>query len=159
MRCRSCASVKPGSSAGRAGSARGAASATPTIYCSRPIGAPHDGGPHFDDKRRRLLTPPRPQRRTMMAEISRVALFGKLNSLGYRAIEAATVFCKLRGNPYVELVHWVHQILQLQDSDLHRILKEYGVSASTLAKDLTAALDRLPRGATSVSDLSSHVEE
>ena len=34
-----------------------------------------------------------------MADISRVALFGKLNSLGYRAIEAATVFCKLRGNP------------------------------------------------------------
>ncbi len=29
-----------------------------------------------------------------MAEISRVALFGKLNSLGYKAIESATVFCK-----------------------------------------------------------------
>ena len=38
-----------------------------------------------------------------MSEISRVALFGKLNSLGYKAIEGATVFCKLRGNPYVEL--------------------------------------------------------
>jgi type VI secretion system protein VasG len=48
-----------------------------------------------------------------MAEISRVALFGKLNSVGYKAIESATVFCKLRGNPYVELVHWLHQILQL----------------------------------------------
>ena len=47
-----------------------------------------------------------------MSEISRVALFGKLNSLGYKAIESATVFCKLRGNPYVELVHWFHQILQ-----------------------------------------------
>lgn len=34
-----------------------------------------------------------------MAEISRVALFGKLNSLCYRAIESSTVFCKLRGNP------------------------------------------------------------
>ena len=51
-----------------------------------------------------------------MGEISRVALFGKLNSLGYKAIEGATVFCKMRGNPYVELVHWLHQILQLQDS-------------------------------------------
>ena len=27
-----------------------------------------------------------------MAEISRAALFGKLNTLGYKAIEAATVF-------------------------------------------------------------------
>jgi len=41
-----------------------------------------------------------------MTDISRVALFGKLNSLGYKAIESATVFCKMRGNPYVELVHW-----------------------------------------------------
>ena len=54
-----------------------------------------------------------------MGDISRVALFGKLNSLAYKAIESATVFCKLRGNPYVELVHWIHQILQQQNSDLH----------------------------------------
>ncbi|HZS84170.1 MAG TPA: type VI secretion system ATPase TssH [Stellaceae bacterium] len=94
-----------------------------------------------------------------MADISRVALFGKLNSLAYRAIEAATVFCKLRGNPYVELVHWIHQILQLQDSDLHRILKAFDINGAVLAKELTAALDRLPRGATAVSDLSAHVEE
>ena len=46
-----------------------------------------------------------------MTEISRTALFGKLNPIAYRAIEGATVFCKLRGNPYVELVHWLHQIL------------------------------------------------
>ncbi len=47
-----------------------------------------------------------------MLEISRAALFGKLNPLAYKAIEGATVFCKLRGNPYVELQHWLHQILQ-----------------------------------------------
>ncbi|VXB64194.1 type VI secretion system ATPase TssH [Massilia sp. 9I] len=94
-----------------------------------------------------------------MAEISRVALFGKLNSLCYRAIESSTVFCKLRGNPYVEMVHWMHQILQLQDSDLHRIIRHYELDGAVLARDLTAALDRLPRGATSVTDLSAQVEE
>ena len=47
-----------------------------------------------------------------MSDISRAALFGKLNSLAYKAVEGATVFCKLRGNPYVELVHWMHQVLQ-----------------------------------------------
>src|SRR5580698_5051044 len=94
-----------------------------------------------------------------MAEIKRAALFGKLNKLGFRAIESANVFCKLRGNPYVELVHWFHQVLQLQDSDLHRILKQANVDGAALAKELTASLDRLPRGATSISDLSAHVEE
>jgi type VI secretion system protein VasG len=93
-----------------------------------------------------------------MAEISRVALFGKLNSLGYKAIESATVFCKLRGNPYVELVHWLHQILQLPDSDLHRSIQHFNLNPSRVAKDFTEALDRLPRGATSISDLSSHVD-
>lgn len=94
-----------------------------------------------------------------MADISRTALFGKLNPVAYRAIEGATVFCKLRGNPYVELVHWLHQILQLQDSDLHRIVRHFALDPSKLARDTTAALDRLPRGATAISDLSSTVEE
>ncbi|NWE18148.1 type VI secretion system ATPase TssH [Pseudomonas sp. P7548] len=94
-----------------------------------------------------------------MADISRVALFGKLNSLCYRAIESSTVFCKMRGNPYVELVHWLQQILQLTDSDLLRLVRHYGIDPAVLARDLTAALDRLPRGSTSVTDLSSQVEE
>jgi type VI secretion system protein VasG len=94
----------------------------------------------------------------MMSEISRVALFGKLNPLAYKAVEGATVFCKLRGNPYVELVHWLQQILQSQDSDLHRIIRHYELDPSKLAADVTAALDRLPRGATSISDLSEYIE-
>ena len=93
-----------------------------------------------------------------MSEISRTALFGKLNSLAYKAIEGATVFCKLRGNPYVELVHWMQQILQSPDSDMHRIVRHFEIDSSRLARDVTEALDRLPRGATSISDLSAHVE-
>jgi type VI secretion system protein VasG len=93
-----------------------------------------------------------------MTEISRAALFGKLDALAYKAIESATVFCKLRGNPYVELEHWLFQILQNQDSDLHRIVQHYGIESAALAADLTRALDRLPRGATSITDLSAHLE-
>ncbi|MGW8392294.1 type VI secretion system ATPase TssH [Pseudoduganella sp. HUAS MS19] len=93
-----------------------------------------------------------------MGEISRIALFGKLNSLAYKAIEGATVLCKLRGNPYVELEHWIQQILQEQDSDLLRIVRHFELDASRLAADMTAALDRLPRGSTSISDLSMHIE-
>ncbi len=94
-----------------------------------------------------------------MTEISRVALFGKLNTVCYKGIEGATVFCKMRGNPYVELVHWLHQILQLQDSDLHKIIRQFNLDPSRLAKDFTEALDRLPRGSSSISDLSQHIED
>ncbi len=94
-----------------------------------------------------------------MAEISRVKLFGKLNRVCYKAVEGATVFCKLRGNPYVELVHWLSQLLQLPDSDIHRLIKHYGLDSSVIAKEVTDALDRLPRGSTAISDFSPHIEE
>ncbi len=94
-----------------------------------------------------------------MTEISRTALFGKLNNLAYKGIESATVFCKMRNNPYVELVHWLHQILQLPDSDLHRIIKKFEVNPSRLAQDFVGLLDRLPSGASSLSDFSIDVEE
>ncbi len=93
-----------------------------------------------------------------MAEIKRSTLFGKLNPLGYKSIEAATIFCKMRGNPYVETVHWLHQLLQQQDSDVLRIIKHFGLDASRVAADLVAALDRLPRGATAISDFSPNIE-
>src|SRR5271157_5691318 len=94
-----------------------------------------------------------------MVEISRATLFGKLNPLTYRAAEGATVFCKLRGNPYVELVHWLHQILNVQDSDLHRIIRHFRLDPSRLAADVTEALDRLPCGATAIQDFSPAIEE
>ena len=92
-----------------------------------------------------------------MSEISRVSLFGKLNATLYKAIEGATVAAKLRGNPYVELVHWLSQILQSDDSDVTRIVRHFELDTGILAKDVVAALDRLPRGATSISDLSAHI--
>ena len=94
-----------------------------------------------------------------MSEISRLALFGKLNRMTYQAVEGATVFCKLRGNPYVELVHWLHQILQNQNSDIHRIAEHFKFDPARLVADMQRALDALPRGASSIQDLSEHLED
>ncbi|KVU56936.1 ClpV1 family T6SS ATPase [Burkholderia ubonensis] len=94
-----------------------------------------------------------------MSDIGRVTLFGKLNPLLYETLEQATGFCRLRGNPYVELVHWLKQILQRPDGDLHRILRRFEVDAAALDRGIVAALDRLPRGAGSVSDLSAHIDD
>jgi type VI secretion system protein VasG len=94
-----------------------------------------------------------------MTDISRKNLFTRLSPLAYRALESATVFCKLRGNPYIEISHWIHQLVQLADSDLHRILREYEVEPSHFAADVVRSLDLLPRGATSISDISTYVDE
>jgi type VI secretion system protein VasG len=90
--------------------------------------------------------------------ISRQSLFGKLGPTLYRAIESATAFCKLRGNPYIELVHWLHQLLQLPDSDLHRIVRHCGIDRDALERDMAHSLAALPAGATSLSDFSHHIE-
>ena len=89
--------------------------------------------------------------------ISRRALFGKLDLTLFRAIESATAFAKLRGNPYVELTHWLHQLWQCADGDLQRICRHYKIDAPTLERDLAAALSALPAGATSLSDFSEHI--
>ncbi|MDR0564157.1 MAG: type VI secretion system ATPase TssH [Azoarcus sp.] len=93
-----------------------------------------------------------------MPRISRVALFGKLNPVLYKAIESATVFAKLRGNPKVELSHWLYQLLQLDDSDLHRIFRHYEIDGGKLAANLLAVLERLPNGALAIEDLSGDID-
>ncbi len=44
-------------------------------------------------------------------------------------------------------------------SDIHRIVRHFELDAARLAADVLAALDRLPRGATAISDFSPHIEE
>jgi type VI secretion system protein VasG len=90
--------------------------------------------------------------------VSRHALFGKLNPTLFKAVESATAFCKLRGNPYVELVHWINQIHLLPDSDWQRIIRHFSIDNATLDRDIAAALAALPAGAGSIIDFSHHIE-
>ena len=50
-------------------------------------------------------------------------------------------------------------MLQSADSDWHRVIKHYQLDMSALAKDLTTALDRLPRGATSISGIAENIAD
>ena len=93
-----------------------------------------------------------------MSEISRAVLFGKLDKLLFTSLESATAFCKLRGNPYVELVHWLHQLMQHQEGDLQQAIRHFSLDEEALTRDIVAALDRLPRGASAVADLSEHID-
>ncbi|WP_067703752.1 type VI secretion system ATPase TssH [Erwinia sp. ErVv1] len=93
-----------------------------------------------------------------MSEISRAVLFGKLDTLLFTSLESATAFCKLRGNPYVELVHWLHQLMQHQEGDIQQLIRYFSLDEDALTRDVVAALDRLPRGASAVSDLSEHID-
>jgi type VI secretion system protein VasG len=81
-----------------------------------------------------------------MAEIKAISMFRKLDSVGYKCFEAATVAAKTAGNPLIDVVHVLNQILTLQDTDLHHILNTFGINHAKLATDMTSALSKLPRG-------------
>jgi type VI secretion system protein VasG len=93
-----------------------------------------------------------------MAEIRRETAFRKLNPLTYQSVENATLFCKMRRNPRVEVVHWLHVLVQNPESDVLRLVQRFGIDESRLSADLTRALERLDRGADHVEDFSRELE-
>ena len=95
-----------------------------------------------------------------MTEISRAALFGKLNPIAYKAIEGATVFCKLRGNPTSSWCTGCTRSCRCRIPTCTGSSRHFELDPrQAVAADITAALDRLPRGATSISDLPPQIEE
>ncbi|MDR2796521.1 MAG: AAA family ATPase, partial [Spirochaetaceae bacterium] len=93
-----------------------------------------------------------------MAKLKRIQLFSKLDEKAYKSIESATILCKTRGNPYIELTHWVNQILLSENTDWHEIVRFFALDEAKLSKDMIAAMDALPRGASSISDFSNTIE-
>ncbi|TGP93986.1 MULTISPECIES: type VI secretion system ATPase TssH [unclassified Mesorhizobium] len=96
------------------------------------------------------------QRRSSQS-FKRKELVAKLNPTGVRAFKAAADTAKLRGNPYVELVHFVQQLVLSERSDVQLIVADVGLDVSRLAADMTRAIDKLPYGATSVEEFSDHI--
>lgn len=94
-----------------------------------------------------------------MAGFKRAALFGKLNTVAFQSTEAAYNFCKMRGHTNVELAHWIHQVLQLQASDLLSLIKYFHIDMARLARDLTQYLDKITPGRQSMVDFSDELLE
>jgi type VI secretion system protein VasG len=73
-------------------------------------------------------------------------LIGKLNDTTRNALEAAAGFCLARTHYDIEVEHFLLKLLDVTDSDLPRILKQFGVEKSRLTGDLTRSLDKLKSG-------------
>lgn len=97
------------------------------------------------------------QRRGASQSFKRSELVDKLNPTCKRAFAAAGTAAKLRGNPYVELVHWIEQLVLSERSDVQFMLADAGADSSRVAADITRAIDKLPYGATSITDFSDHI--
>lgn len=96
------------------------------------------------------------QRRSSQS-VKRKELVDKLNPTSKRAFGAAAAAAKLRGNPYVELVHFIEQLVLSERSDVQMILADADVDMGKLAGDMSRAVDKLPYGATSIEEFSDHI--
>ena len=93
-----------------------------------------------------------------MAKLKRIQIFAKLDQEAYKAVESAVVLCKTRGNPYIELVHWINQILMSENTDWHAAFGFFGLDMGRVSADMIKAMDALPRGASSIADFSNTIE-
>ena len=93
-----------------------------------------------------------------MSDISRSVLFGKLNTTLYKTLENAYTFCRLRENSYVELAHWLHALLQTENTDIFCLINRFNLSEGQVRKDVLTAVEKLPTGATVVVDFSEHIQ-
>jgi type VI secretion system protein VasG len=94
-----------------------------------------------------------------MVPVNLKSLVGRLNDTCRRTLEAAAGLCLSRTNYNVEVEHWLLKLLEAPNTDVAVVLRQYGVDASRLARDLTKAIDRFKTGNARPPALSPNVVE
>ncbi|MBY6089211.1 type VI secretion system ATPase TssH [Maritimibacter alkaliphilus] len=89
--------------------------------------------------------------------IKRKELVGKLNPVCLKAFSEAAQAAKRRGNPYVELVHFITALADTEYSDLSILFDAAGVDRHRFDGDVLKATDALPHGASAVEEFSDHI--
>lgn len=73
-------------------------------------------------------------------------LIGKLDDTSRRALEGAAGLCLSRTHYDVDIEHFLTKLMEMPDTDLHRIFRHYGIDHSRVSRDLTRVLDGLKTG-------------
>ena len=89
--------------------------------------------------------------------VKRKELVGKLNPTCLKAFSEAAGMAKARGNPYVELAHFIDALSRTERTDFDIICRSAGVDVARLEGDIQRSLDKLPHGASAVEEFSDHI--
>ena len=93
-----------------------------------------------------------------MTTITRDVVFGKLGSVAMKTLQAAYEFARMRGDGYIEPVHWLSILLRTDGSDLPLIVDRLGAAREDLLADIERALERVRRVGSSRFDFSRDLE-
>ncbi len=94
-----------------------------------------------------------------MAAIDLKSLVGRLNEPCRRALEAAAGLTLSRTHYNVELEHWLLKLVDIADSDMIAILRQYEVDEGRLRADLNRSLDRMKTGNSRAPSLAPDIVE
>src|SRR5271155_3486983 len=91
--------------------------------------------------------------------VDSAALVGTLNKTCLNALQSAAGLCLSRTNPSVEVEHWLIKLIEVHDSDLTRIFRNFEVDTSRLLRDLTHVLDGFRTGNQRTPTLSLKIDQ
>ncbi|MBI4904945.1 MAG: type VI secretion system ATPase TssH [Acidobacteria bacterium] len=74
------------------------------------------------------------------------SLIGKLNDVTRNSLEGAAGLCLSRTHYDIEIEHYLMKLLDYSDSDVAKILHQYGIDPSRLTSELSRSLDKLKTG-------------
>ncbi len=81
-----------------------------------------------------------------MPAVSAKSLISKLNTPCRKALEASAGLCVSRTHYHVELEHWLLKLIEAADTDLVTLLRQYGLDANRVKRELNAAIEQFKTG-------------
>src|SRR3546814_6380804 len=83
------------------------------------------------------------------------SLVGRLNATCRTALEAAAGLCLSRGHHDVEIEHFLLKLVEVDNGDIRRILRQFDLPPEGLERALGKVLDGLKRSEEHTSELQS----
>ncbi len=94
-----------------------------------------------------------------MFNVNLKALVGRMNPNLKQALDNATGLCLSKSHYSIELEHWLQKILEQSDTDLEKVLEQFGINGGQVMKELVRALDKLKSGNTRTPVLSQTIQD
>ncbi len=94
-----------------------------------------------------------------MMAVDSGSLIKMLNKTCRDALQVAAGLCMSRTNPSVEIEHWLVKLIELADSDLTRVFRQFDIDTSRLLRDLTRVIDGFPTGNQRTPTLSLRIDQ
>ena len=91
--------------------------------------------------------------------VNRKFLVGKLNETCKDALTDALNLCLRRKNYDVEMAHWISRLLEIENTDFHRVLRHYGINVDDVTKDVAVTLGKLDIGNSDKNAISKRIYE